>query len=181
MSVTTKEINPQMQMAEIMDIFPGAKRALFQKYHIGGCNSCGFAPTDTLEQVFVKHNRPAETSNAVEWIYESARVDAEMQISPKELKAALDAGEEWKIVDVRDEYEAEIASIPGGELITREMAYEILEKWPKDTKIAFYCHSGFRSLEATSYFKGHGIKNAKSLSGGIDLWSQEIDSTIPRY
>src|SRR5262245_49537898 len=98
MSSTTQEINPQMQMAEIMNIYPGAKRALFQKYHIGGCNSCGFAPTDTLEQVFIKHNRPTETGNAVEWIYESARVDADMQISPKDLKAALDAGEEWKVV-----------------------------------------------------------------------------------
>ncbi|MBI3394388.1 MAG: hypothetical protein HY042_00990 [Spirochaetia bacterium] len=82
-----------------MSHFPGAKRALFQKYHIGGCSSCGFAPTDTLEQVFVKHNRPAETENAIQWIYESDRLDREMQIDPIALKNEMETG--WKLIDVR--------------------------------------------------------------------------------
>lgn len=179
--IAEKQINQQMQMQDIMNIYPSAKRALFQKYHIGGCSSCGFAPTDTLAEVFVKHNRPAEVDGAIEWIYESARVDEAMQIDPQTLKSEMDAGTAWKLIDVRDEMEAEIVSIPGSELITREMAYEILQKWPKDTKIAFYCHTGVRSLEAASYFKGHGLPNVKSLRGGVDRWAVEIDTSLPRY
>ena len=118
---------------------------------------------------------------AIDHIYESARVDEEMQIDPQELKSKLDAGENWKIIDVREPFEAQMAEIPGSEMLTREMAYEILNKWEKDTNIAFYCHVGQRSLEAASYFKGHGLPNVKSLRGGIDRWSEEIDDSIPRY
>jgi len=176
-----KEITPDMQMQDIMNVYPGAKRALFQKYHIGGCSSCGFAPTDTLEQVFVNHRRPTETQNAIQFIYESARLDDEMQIDPAQLKSEMESGTDWKIVDVREDYEAEIASIPGSQMITRELAYEILEKWPKDARIAFYCHTGVRSLEAAVYFKGHGLPNVKSLKGGIDLWAREIEPSMARY
>lgn len=179
--IAEKEISQDMRMQDIMEVYPGAKRALFQKYHIGGCSSCGFAPSDTLKEVFIKHNRPNEVDAAIAWIYESAKVDDAMQIEPAELKSELDAGVQWKIIDVRDEMEAEIVTLPGSELITREMAYEILQKWPKDTKIVFYCHSGYRSLEAASYFKGHGLPNVKSLKGGIDRWAVEIDTSLPRY
>ncbi len=176
--MTTTEIKSDMQMQEIMQHYPGAKRALFQKYHIGGCSSCGFSPTDTLEQVFVNHHRPTEVPQAINWILESARLDAEMQIAPTQLKQEMD---DWKVIDVREEFEAEQATIPGSHLLTRELAYEMMQKWPKDTKIAFYCHTGMRSLEAAVYFKGHGLPNVKSLSGGIDRWAQEVDTSIPRY
>ncbi|MCE9596815.1 MAG: rhodanese-like domain-containing protein [Spirochaetia bacterium] len=179
--IAEKQITDSMQMQDIMEAYPGAKRALFQKYHIGGCQSCGFSPTDTLSEVFIKHNRPTEVEGAITYIYESARVDEEMQIEPAVLKAELDQGIPWKLIDVRDEMEAEIVTLPGSQLITRELAYEILEKMPKDVKIAFYCHSGIRSMEATSYFKGHGLKNVKSLKGGIDRWAVEIDQSLPRY
>ena len=161
-SMLTKEINPEMTMMEIMDIYPGAKRALFQKYHIGGCSSCGFAPTDSLEEVFIKHNRPDSVGEAIDYIYESARVDEEMQIDPTELKSKLDAGETWKVIDVREPFEIQLAELPGSEMLTREMAYEILHKWEKDTNIVFYCHVGQRSLEAASYFKGQGKANRKT-------------------
>ncbi len=178
---TIKELNPEMEMAEIMDIYPGAKRAMFQKYHIGGCSSCGFAPTDTLEQVMINHNRGGQTQEAIEWIYESAKVDEAMQIDPAELKSQLDNGTEWKIFDIREDFEIEIAKLEKSEILTQEIAYEMMQKWPKDTNIVFYCHTGVRSLEAASYFKGHGLPNVKSLKGGIDRWSQEIDSSVARY
>lgn len=175
------EITPDMQMGDIINVYPSAKRALFQKYHIGGCQSCGYSLDETLEQVFINHNRPTMVNEAIEQIYESARVDEEMQMSPQELKKAVDSGEDWKIIDVRDPYEVEVAPFPGAEVLTREMAGEMLHSWPKDTKIVFFCHVGIRSLEAASYFKGHNMPNVKSLKGGIDRWAVEIDNSIPRY
>ena len=52
---------------------------------------------------------------------------------------------------------------------------------PKSTPIFFYCHLGQRSLDAASYFAGHGFKNVRSMTGGIDAWSLEVDSSVPRY
>ena len=176
-----KEITPEMKMGEILDIYPGAKRALFQKYHIGGCSSCGFSLDESLTEVFVNHRRDKEVDNAIKFIYDSAEVDRQMQISPKELKERLDKGEDLKLVDVREDWEIEIASIPGSEMISQKLAYEILNKWDKNTTTVFICHHGMRSLEATSYFKGHGLPNCKSLTGGVDLWSVEIDPSMKRY
>ena len=60
MNATMTEIKPEMTMGEILTHYPSAKRALFQKYHIGGCSSCGFAMEDTLTEVFVNHRREPE-------------------------------------------------------------------------------------------------------------------------
>jgi monothiol glutaredoxin len=71
--------------------------------------------------------------------------------------------------------------IPGSILLTRELAFEILQNWDKNTKMIFYCHTGIRSLEATHYFYSHGFKNVKNLDGGIDRYAKEIDPSIPLY
>ncbi|MCB1179865.1 MAG: hypothetical protein KDK36_19975 [Leptospiraceae bacterium] len=177
----TKEITPKMTMGEIIDEYPSAKRVLFQKYHVGGCSSCGYSLEETLEEVMVNHRRDKEISNAINFIYESAEIDRQSQLSPKEFKEMIDKGEDVKIIDIREDWEIEAASIPGSMIITQQLAYEILHKWDKNTKIVFYCHHGIRSLEAASYFKGHGLPNVKSLTGGIDKFSEEIDSSIPKY
>jgi Rhodanese-like domain len=52
---------------------------------------------------------------------------------------------------------------------------------PKDTPVVFHCHHGQRSLDAASYLAGHGFKNARSLTGGIEAWSIEVDASVPRY
>jgi rhodanese-related sulfurtransferase len=177
----TREIHPEMKMEEILELYPSARRALFTRYHIGGCSSCGFSPQDTIEQVFINHNRPTLTTEAIQFIYESARLDDEMQIEPADLKADLEGPRSFRLVDVREVWEADIAAIPGGELLDQELAYEMLQKWPKETPVVFFCHHGHRSLEAAAYFRGHGLTNVKSLKGGIDRWSAEIDPSISRY
>jgi len=176
------EITPTMTMEEILGAYPSAKRALFQKFHIGGCQSCGYSLQDTLEEVLTKHNRAGQMTEAVEQIYESARVDEAMQINPAEFKRELEEnGDQWKILDVRQPWEASIVKLPNSELLTQELAYEMMQKWPRDQKILMYCHTGIRSLEATSYFLGHGLTNVKSLKGGIDRWAVDVDPSLPRY
>ena len=51
-------ITKDMTMQEILAVFPRAQRALFSRYHVGGCSTCGFQPTETLEQVCTSHNIP---------------------------------------------------------------------------------------------------------------------------
>ena len=66
-------------------------------------------------------------------------------------------------------------------LATQDLVEEMMASWPKDAPIVTYCHKGMRSLEAASYLIGHGFTNVRTLRGGVDAWSEEIDSSIARY
>lgn len=176
----TIDITPQSMMQDILEAYPSAKRALFQRYHVGGCSSCGYAPTDKLEDVLKSHN-VLDIQGAIEFIKESAEQDAKIQISVQEVSAALKNGNGMKLIDVREPFERELAKIEASQLLTRDLAAEIMNEWQKDAEIVFYCHEGIRSLDAASYFAGHGFKNVKSMRGGIDAWSCEIDASVPRY
>jgi len=86
-----------------------------------------------------------------------------------------------KLIDVRDEWEYDIAHIEGAQLLTRPFIQQIMDEWPKDTLMVFSCHRGVRSLDAASYFIGHGFTHVRSLDGGIDRWAAEMDPAMARY
>lgn len=172
-------ISGQSTMQEVINAFPSAQRALFKKYHMGGCNSCGYGPDEKLEDVARNHNI-TDVGEVLKFIHESAEADAKLKISPADLKAALAGTAKPRLFDVRLPQEIEMASIQGGEAFTRELNMQ-MGTWDLSTPMVFYCHSGVRSLDAASYFAGHGFTNVKSLDGGIDRWSLEIDQAVPRY
>ena len=58
---------------------------------------------------------------------------------------------------------------------------EITSGWSRENLLVIYDHDGTRSMDAAAYFQGHGFDNVKSLRGGIDAWSAEVDPTLPRY
>lgn len=102
------------------------------------------------------------------------------EIGPKELKALLDQGKISHFYDVRPEKERAVAKIDGvPQLDDQTMA--AIEELPKDTALAFHCHSGGRSRAAAGHFLKLGFKDVYNLAGGIDAWSRDIDSKIPRY
>lgn len=173
-------IRKDMTMGEILRLYPGAQRALFQKFHIGGCSSCGFEESDTLEQVCRSHNI-LSVDEAIEQIVASYVLDKQLQIEPKDAAALVKSNPQVKLIDVREPFERNLAYIEGSELLSVELAQEIVTSWPKDTPIIFYCHHGIRSLDAASYFRGHGFTNVKSMRGGIDSWSREVDPSVRRY
>jgi monothiol glutaredoxin len=102
------------------------------------------------------------------------------QVSVKELKALLDAGRPIQLFDVRGPDEAKTASIKGARLLD-DAALSDLARMSKDTPIYFHCHHGGRSQRAAEQFLGQGFKNVHNIVGGIDKWSTEIDSSVPRY
>jgi len=102
------------------------------------------------------------------------------QVAPTAVKAMLDAGERFLLVDVRTPAERATASIEGSRLLDDTLREE-LEALPRDTKIVFHCHHGGRSQAAASEFAGLGFRNVHNLVGGIDAWSREVDSSVPRY
>jgi len=103
------------------------------------------------------------------------------QITPKELKARLDAGEPIFLLDVREPDEREICNI-GGELIPKDTVGANLDRIPRDNEIVVYCRSGGRSDRvANELVLRHGYAKVSNLSGGMLRWADEVDSTIRKY
>ena len=178
-TTATTELRPGMTMNELMDAMPGARRALFAKYHIGGCSSCGFSPNETLADV-CRRNENLDPAEVIVHLEASAEQDSRMQISPLELSAQLADGQPLRLVDVRSREEHEAVKLPGSELLTQELLQRLFGE-NNEQRIVVYCHHGIRSLDSAAYLTGHGLTNVKSLAGGIDAWSCEIDHSVPRY
>lgn len=177
--MATAEITSKTKMQDMLAAYPAAKQVLFERYHVGGCSSCGYEPTDTLEKVLTGKG-VTDLGEAIAHIKQSQVAIDKFQIAPKELQKLLEQ-KSVKLIDVRTEEEHRLASIDDDVLATQELVNEIREKWPKDTAIVLYCHVGQRSLDAAKHLSGEGFTNVKSLKGGIDAWSDEIDSLLPRY
>ena len=177
MSVTV--ITRHSTMGEVLESYPSAQRALFQRYHIGGCNSCGYQPGDTLEAVARSHNI-LDVGEVIAFVEDAEQLDRRIQVSPVEVAAALRSDDPPRLIDVRSPAEWELARIEGATLMT-EVVAELVMRWPKDTPIVFYCHLGQRSLDAASYFAGHDFTEVRSMTGGIDAWSVGVDPAVARY
>ncbi|MEY2558412.1 MAG: hypothetical protein QOE34_1837 [Verrucomicrobiota bacterium] len=177
---TTTAIDPNITMQELLVQFPGAQRALFRKYHIGGCSSCGFSPEETLAGVCAR-NENLNVDEVIEHIVASHDADAAMQIEPRELSDRIASGEKIYLLDVRTREEWEAMKLPKSHLFTQELMQEILANEAKTDLFVIYDHKGARSMDAAAFFQGHGFENVKSLRGGIDAWSAEVDPKLPRY
>ena len=178
LSSDPKDLNGLWPMEHVLKVFPSAQRALFQKYHIGGCSSCGYMPADTLDKVARNHG--LETENVVAFIKESADLEKDLEITPAEVATLLKDGS-IKLIDVRTPEEYAIARIEGSLLVDQALAQEIVNTWPQDSAMVTVCHHGVRSLDAAAYLRGHGFKNVRSMRGGIDAWAISVDPSVPRY
>ena len=102
------------------------------------------------------------------------------EISVTELKAKLDAGEDIQVIDVRESNEYEYCNI-GAELIPMGEVMMNLDKISKDKEVIIHCKSGGRSGAIVNALMSRGYSNVVNLKGGILAWSEQIDSSIPRY
>src|SRR5213595_3393005 len=81
-STDPKDLSGAWTMQQVTTIFPSAQRALFQKYHVGGCSSCGFQPADTLAAVSMNHG--LDVNEVIEHIHRSQEMEKDLEITPKE-------------------------------------------------------------------------------------------------
>ena len=102
------------------------------------------------------------------------------QMTVKELKRKLDAGEDFQLIDVREPYEVQIAQI-GGKLIPQnDVPVRLAEIDPK-REVVVHCRSGGRSQRIAEFLKQAGYGNVSNLAGGILAWSDEIDPKVLKY
>jgi len=104
-------------------------------------------------------------------------------IAVTELKAKMDSGEKFMLIDVREPGEFEIVRIPGSVLIPKQefLNGSALEKLPQDIPIILHCKSGIRSAECLAVLKQAGFADATHVSGGVVAWVKQIDPALPIY
>lgn len=103
------------------------------------------------------------------------------QITPKELKARLDAGDDLFLLDVRELNERDICNI-GGDLIPKDTVADNLDRIPRDREIVVYCRSGGRSNWVAQELVGrHGYSKVINLAGGMLRWSDDVDPSVRKY
>jgi len=173
-------IHGGMAMREILRIMPGAQRALFKGFHLGGCSACGFSPEESLN-VVCSRNDGIPVDEVIAYLERAHDADKEMLISPNDLKSAMECGIPCKLVDIRTREEYDAVKIPQSYFFTEELMSTIQSFWPREDLLVLVDHTGTRSLDAAAYFAGHGFTNVKGLMGGIDAFSAEVDRSIPRY
>jgi adenylyltransferase/sulfurtransferase len=103
------------------------------------------------------------------------------EITPLELKAAMDRGDKLVIVDVREPQEYQIARIAGSVLIPLGEIPQRYAEIDKNQLVVCQCRSGVRSAKAAAFLRGVGFDRVLNLTGGILRWSDEVDPTQPKY
>ncbi len=111
-------------------------------------------------------------------------IDSNWEVSVLETKAMLDRGEDFLFLDVRQPEEHAICRIEGAKLVPLgELPNRIEEirSQANGRPIVIHCHHGGRSLSAAAMLREAAMADAKSMAGGIDAWSLQVDHAVPRY
>ena len=168
-----------LPMSELRDRYPSMKRALFSAFHIGGCQSCAYGDDETLTSVCERND--LDPTIAVKEILESAERDAEMMITPLDLKELLTSDNPPLLLDCRTREEHDAVKIKGAQFLTQELQNSLFTPDNKERIIILYDHTGINARDTCSWFQGHELKGTRILKGGIDLWAQEAEPDMPRY
>jgi adenylyltransferase/sulfurtransferase len=114
---------------------------------------------------------------------EAATAASNHTISARDLKKKMDAGDDFLLVDVREQNEYEIVAIPGSVLIPKGdiVSGEALSSLPMDKQIILHCKSGARSAEALAVLHKAGFADAVHVGGGVLGWIKQVDPSLPSY
>jgi sulfur-carrier protein adenylyltransferase/sulfurtransferase len=102
------------------------------------------------------------------------------EITPRELKARLDKGDDLFILDVREPHEYQICNLQGHLIPLGELPRRVHEL-DSSREIVAHCRSGKRSAEAIDFLRKAGFRKIHNLKGGILAWSDDVDSSVPKY
>ncbi len=173
-------LNQDSSMSEVLEVFPGAQRALFRRYHIGGCSSCAFQAEETLAQV-CQRNGGLDVREVLAHIQTSHEQDAKLLVEPKELAEWRRREPTLRLVDVRSREEFDAVHLEGSVLLSQPVMQAILGEGTNTRPVVLLDHQGRQALDAAAYFMGHGLEHVRCLRGGLEAWAQEVDPGMKRY
>lgn len=106
-----------------------------------------------------------------------------IELSCGDVRLKLDAGEEFVLLDCREHDEHALVRISGSRLLPMSEIQRRVGELDahRRREIVVYCHHGVRSLQVAMWLRQQGFAETRSMAGGIDQWSIEIDATLPRY
>ncbi len=107
--------------------------------------------------------------------------DNDDDLTPPELVDRRAAGEDWQLVDVREAWERDIASIPWATAIPMSEVHARVKELDRNRPVAVLCHSGIRSAVVAAWLRELNFASVANVTGGIDAWSTSVDPSIPRY
>ena len=104
------------------------------------------------------------------------------EVDAPALAAAMAGDDPPLLVDVRTEPERAVAAIePSLHIGLDRFVERAPTEIPRDRDVVVYCHVGARSAQAAVWMKASGWSRVRSLAGGIDAWSEQVDPEVPRY
>jgi molybdopterin/thiamine biosynthesis adenylyltransferase/rhodanese-related sulfurtransferase/molybdopterin converting factor small subunit len=139
------------------------------------CPVCGDHPTitkliDYQEFCGIPQHEPAPAPGVKEG-----------EISPVEVKAMMDRGDRFLLLDVREPHEFQICRIPGSKLIPLGELAKHINELDTAVDIVAHCKSGVRSGKAVDFLRKAGFRKVKNMTGGILAWSDKVDPSVPKY
>jgi adenylyltransferase/sulfurtransferase len=105
----------------------------------------------------------------------------EGEIDPVEVKARIDRGDRFVLIDVREPHEYQICNIPFAKLIPLGDLPKRVNELDSADEIVVHCKSGVRSAKAADFLKQAGFKKVLNMKGGILAWSDKVDPSVPKY
>jgi len=140
------------------------------------CRACGTGELTTLidYEAFC-----GMTSGAAE--EDASRGEVEDEISPRALAERMAAGAPPALLDVREPYEWTLARLPDARLVPLDRLAEAVHTLDPGAELVVYCHHGIRSAAAVAWLRERGFSRARNLTGGIDRWSRDVDTSTRRY
>ncbi len=109
------------------------------------------------------------------------RMDDVLDIEPSAVAARLAQGDALVVLDVREPWEFDLASVPNSTLIPMSTLPSAINRLERTAEYAVLCHHGMRSEMAANWMRAQGFSRVLNITGGIDAWSTSVDATIPRY
>ena len=109
--------------------------------------------------------------------------NADWEVTPRWVKQMREQGAAVTLIDCRTPGEAQTASIGADKLVPLQAIAERFDELTphRDETVVVHCHHGQRSLQMAMLLRQQGFADVKSMAGGIDLWSRDIDASVPRY
>ena len=104
-----------------------------------------------------------------------------VEMSPRELQGRLSRGEQVQLIDVREQFEWDIARIPGARLVPLATLPDVVATLDRDREVVVYCKGGSRSRAAATHLVDAGFARVTNLTGGILRWREEVDPTLSHY
>ena len=112
---------------------------------------------------------------------EPEHLDAGFEITGPELKAVLEGGEKVVLLDVREPHEWDIVRLDQAQLTPLSQFEAFIPQLNPEDEILLYCYKGLRSMTALKKLRDKGFTKLRSLTGGIDGYAADVDTSLPRY